>query len=84
MTGSGKGLLTSDTCTPGTAVMYVGGTMAANVMAAQSVRLWFEYNFAEAQLRVSEEEEEEDMFRVQSESFTLCSCGKTCPSRGVL
>ena len=32
--------------------MYLGGTMVANVVAAQSVHVWFEYNFAEGQLKV--------------------------------
>ena len=50
--GSGRGVLTADTCTPGTAVMYLGGIMIANVMAAQMVHIWFEFNFGEAQMRV--------------------------------
>ena len=42
----------ADTCTVATPVIYLAGLASFNMIAAQAVRLWFEYSLAEEQGQV--------------------------------
>ena len=42
----------ADTCSVATAVELLSGMLALNLITAQSVRVWYEYNFAEERMKV--------------------------------